>query len=107
MDYLVKHSDDLPYLLFLDLNMPRKNGNECLNAIKSNAKFRSLPVVIYSTSLRDEVADVLFNNGAHYYLHKCNYVELVKSLQKIFNMMSKDKNRPTRDKFILNLQDVN
>lgn len=32
-------------VLFLDLNMPRKNGFECLQEIKSNEKLISLPVI--------------------------------------------------------------
>ena len=41
---------NLPHLLFLDLNMPIKNGIECLVEIKHNPKLRHLPVIIYSTS---------------------------------------------------------
>ena len=55
----------LPDLLFLDLNMPRKTGLECLDEIKRNEKLRSLPVIIYSTSLNKEVVDMLYEKGAH------------------------------------------
>lgn len=40
----------LPDYIFLDLNMPRMNGKECLRELKKNARFRNIPVVIYSTS---------------------------------------------------------
>lgn len=39
----------LPDVIFLDLNMPRKNGYECLTEIKLNAKLATIPVVVYST----------------------------------------------------------
>src|ERR1041384_4215132 len=45
MNYLHEHADRLPDVLFLDLNMPRKNGFECLSEIKHNDKLSSLPVV--------------------------------------------------------------
>ena len=43
-----------PDLLFLDLNMPVIDGNECLLRIRSNKKFDLLPVIIYSTSSQPE-----------------------------------------------------
>ena len=50
MVYLDENSHQLPDVLFLDLNMPRKNGFECLNEIKQNNKLNELLVIIYSTS---------------------------------------------------------
>lgn len=47
MSYLSKNSEQLPDVLFLDLNMPRKNGNECLSEIKLNKKIKQLPVILY------------------------------------------------------------
>lgn len=103
MEYLSKNSEHLPDVLFLDLNMPRINGNECLNKIKSNPKLRHLPVIIYSTSLIDTIADVLYNNGAHYYLRKRDLDELAEILQSIFTLMIENKfARPARKEFILN-----
>lgn len=99
-------AERLPDVLFLDLNMPRKNGLECLSEIKRNPKLKEIPVVIYSTSLLDEVADVLYKNGAHYYLHKCDFDELTKSIQKVFDLLKKNSNQPARDKFILSLLEV-
>lgn len=107
MEYLDEHLEKLPCVLFLDLNMPRKNGNECLLEIKANAKFKDMPVIIYSTSLRDEVADVLYQNGAHYFLQKCDFVDLTKTLQMIFNLLQKNKARPSRSKFVVCFEELN
>jgi CheY-like chemotaxis protein len=49
MDMLASNPDTLPDILFLDLNMPRKTGYECLSEIKLNIKLQRLPVIIYST----------------------------------------------------------
>ncbi len=43
MDFLANKTNELPHVLFLDLNMPRKNGFECLSEIKSNEKLSQLP----------------------------------------------------------------
>ena len=104
MAYLSENSENLPDVLFLDLNMPRKNGNECLVAIKSNKKLKQLPVVIYSTSLQDAAADVLYKNGAHYYLHKCDIAILSKSIHRILTLLLESPKQPSRDKFILCLE---
>ena len=41
---------DLPDLIFLDINMPRMDGIECLGKIKSDDRLKSIPVIIYSTT---------------------------------------------------------
>ena len=103
MNYLSKNSKLLPDVLFLDVNMPRKNGSECLSEIKLNPKLKELPVIIYSTSLRDKIADVFYQNGAHYYLQKCDFPDLVKSIHKSLTLLAENPNRLSRDKFILTL----
>ena len=49
MDYLIKNEDDLPHLIFLDLNMPRKNGLECLTEIRNNPKYKIKPTICEQT----------------------------------------------------------
>ena len=102
LKYLSENSDTLPYILFLDLNMPRKNGSECLADIKQDKKFKQIPVIKYSTSLRDTIADILYQNGAHYYLQRCDYSALVICLKKIFDMLADNPNQPSRADFMLN-----
>ena len=106
MDYLFKNSENLPDVLFLDNNMPRKNGSECLTEIKSNEKLKRIPVILCSTSLGDDFANTLYQNGAHYYLHKCDFSELTQCIEKILNLLAENPNQPTRDKFMLSLQEV-
>lgn len=104
INYLYKNTHQLPDVLFLDLNMPRKNGSECLLEIKMNAALRHLPVIIYSTSLHEAVADELHKNGAHYYMRKASLIELNKGLHHIItSMKGKDFSQPQRDKFVLKL----
>jgi DNA-binding response OmpR family regulator len=59
-----------PDLIFLDLNMPRVNGVQCLREIKSHTALSTIPVVIYSTSKRKEDKDATKNLGAIYFISK-------------------------------------
>ncbi len=103
MIYLKNDSKKLPDVLFLDLNMPRKSGSECLLEIKKDEKLKRLPVIIYSTSLHDDVASTLYKNGAHYYMRKTDLSELKKNLTKVLALLV-DTNyaRPERSEFIIN-----
>jgi len=105
MTYLSKNSQNLPDILFLDLNMPRKNGSECLLEIKHDPKLKDLPVIVYSTSVHEDAADLLYNNGAHYYFRKTDIIEIQKVLHHILTILLENKfSRPAREKFILKLE---
>jgi CheY-like chemotaxis protein len=105
--YLLENSENLPDVLFLDLNMPMKNGSECLLFIKKNEKLKKLPVIIYSTSLHVEIADLLYKNGAHYYIRKTELPDLKKVLSKVLPLiLAKNLNRPSREEFVLSLQEI-
>ena len=70
MKHLTNETSELPDVLFLDLNMPRKNGTECLAEIKQNEKLKNLPVVIFSTSNNEAIMKALFKAGVHIYIRK-------------------------------------
>ena len=70
----------LPDVVFLDLNMPRKNGLECVREIKLNAQLKHVPVVVISTSFDDKVIQELFIIGAHHYIRKPAEFPLLKKV---------------------------
>lgn len=70
MNYLSENSEHLPLVLFLDINMPRKNGLECLSEIRQNDKLKDLPVAMFSTSNSWDTINMLFRSGAHVFIHK-------------------------------------
>jgi CheY-like chemotaxis protein len=80
MQFLYTTKDKLPDVLFLDLNMPRKNGFDCLTEIKSAEKLKSLSVVIFSTSCEPEIVSLLFKTGAQHYIRKPNTYKQLKIL---------------------------
>src|SRR5580704_8393518 len=49
-----------PYVIFLDINMPRKDGFESLKEIRGTEKMRGIPVVILSTSNSQNIIDTAF-----------------------------------------------
>lgn len=57
-------------VIFLDINMPRKTGLECLSEIKRNPTLKDIPVVMFSTSNSWDTINMLFNSGSHVYIHK-------------------------------------
>lgn len=78
MDYLQSATAPLPDALFLDLNMPKKSGCECLSEIQSIPHFQSLPIIIFSTSFDPQVITALYDCGANYYIRKPGDFEALK-----------------------------
>ena len=77
---------DLPDIIFLDLNMPRINGKQCLVEIKKTEKLNTVPVVIYSTSSIQHDIDETRELGAVYFLTKpASFGELCKELSSIIS----------------------
>ncbi len=77
LDYLFargKHADrdptSLPSLLLLDLNLPKLDGREVLQAIRSNEATRTLPVVVLTTSTEPFDVDATYALGVNSYIRK-------------------------------------
>lgn len=60
----------MPALILLDINMPKKNGFEVLKEMKADPQLRSLPVVMLTTSDREEDIVRSYANGACSYVRK-------------------------------------
>lgn len=72
LDYLRKQEDLAlrPSLIFLDLNMPGKDGRQTLQEIKSDPKLRDIPVIIMTSSELEEDVDRSYASGVNAYLKK-------------------------------------
>ncbi len=80
MHYLEQAENELPDLLFLDLNMPKKSGISCLQDIKANSRLKDLVIAIYSTSSSEEDVEHTFVLGANIYIKKPNDFEKLKKV---------------------------
>jgi CheY-like chemotaxis protein len=90
-------------IIFLDINLPKLNGRECLKAIKANTKSQHIPVIICSGSLSDSDIDDVYKNGAHYYVVKPHaLINFVASLKIIFEVNWKASHPvPIKDNFLI------
>ncbi len=80
MQWLQLDQKRLPQLLFLDLNMPIKNGLECLKEIRSDEKFKNISIAIYSTSSNKTDVEETFHHGANIYITKPSDFNLLKQV---------------------------
>jgi CheY-like chemotaxis protein len=102
LDLLDKN--DIPDLLFLDLNMPVISGRECVKKIREKIKDK-LSIVIYSTSKYQPDVDGTHRDGANLYVIKPNSFEgLMQTLKGVFAIDWKQKfHLPSREKFLFRL----
>lgn len=83
-EYLSGHP--LPGLILLDLNMPRKDGREALQEIKSHPDLRRIPVVVLTTSKADEDVLRTYDLGANSFISKpVTFEKLVEVMTAVTN----------------------
>ncbi len=107
MDIIKRDEALVPYIIFLDLNMPRKNGLECLVEIKLNPHLKAITIVILSTSFEQAVVNQLYDHGAHYFIRKpVEFSQFKKIIKQTFGKLLSANNhlQPLRENFVLTLQ---
>ena len=109
MKLLTNEAIELPDVLFLDLNMPRKNGFECLCEIRENEKLKNISVVIFSTSYpQDKSYELgtisnLFKLDARVYILKPgDFAQLKQTIQHALTMAAEEISSNNQLKYILN-----
>ena len=105
MEYLTNPKTILPNILFLDLNMPRKNGFECLLEIRADKKFDDIAIAIYSTSSSEDDIENTFVHGANIYIKKpSDFNTLKKVLSEVVTLnWQYHTSRLNKDNFLLRL----
>jgi CheY-like chemotaxis protein len=84
-------SDDkyVPDYIFLDVNMPKMNGIDCLRELKQIKRLEHTKIFIYSTTSDHKVVDDSKQLGADDFIVKpSSTVELKEKLYRIFNIVS-------------------
>jgi CheY-like chemotaxis protein len=75
-----------PHMIFLDINMPRKTGIECLREIRSNKNYSKIPVIMFTTSSSARDIEDTFNCGANLFIRKAySFKEGMKTLKTVFD----------------------
>lgn len=71
-------SEHRPDVIFLDINMPKMGGWECLKKLKDSAEYSDIPVIMYSTSSIKKDIDTAYSLGASMFITKPeDFTELV------------------------------
>src|SRR5688572_18550029 len=75
------NATELPHYIFLDLNMPRMDGFQCLVELKKHTRFAQIPVIIYTTSRQQEEEKEAFRLGASAFFQKpSSFVDICRGL---------------------------
>lgn len=69
LEYLL-NCEDLPGLIFLDINMPKMNGIEFLDVLRKNEEWSLIPVIVLTTSKDQQDKLVTFRQGISSYMIK-------------------------------------
>ncbi len=86
LQYLNLPDVEMPNILFLDINMPVKDGFESLNEIRNKIGLTDLCIIIYSTSTSSFDVQMAKKMGANGFLQKpASYAKLKAAIQKIFD----------------------
>jgi two-component system response regulator len=62
--------NNYPKLILLDLNMPKKDGREVLKEMKGNPEFKSIPVIVFTTTKNENEIRRCYELGANTYIIK-------------------------------------
>lgn len=81
-----------PHLIFLDLNMPRVDGAQCLRELKKDSELRDIPVIVYTASRFEEDEEQMKKLGASHFIKKpSSFQELCKIISNVLEDMIKLK----------------
>jgi response regulator RpfG family c-di-GMP phosphodiesterase len=87
MKFLERKKDPLsPDIIFLDINMPKKDGLTCLLEMRSKPRFQKIPIIMFTTSLRPVDVQQSYIKGANLFIKKpSGFNELVTTMRKLFS----------------------
>ena len=91
-----------PHVIFLDLNMPFKNGFQCLHEIRNTPKLQDIPVVIFSTTASDDAVNKTYEQGANHYISKPRSFDLlIKAIETVLKLEMWQAPQSPKEKYIL------
>ncbi len=83
---MVLNAEEMPDIIFLDINLPKKNGFEVLETLKSHPKSQCIPIIMLTTSTARRDIEKAYRLHANSYLSKANSVdELIDKFNRFKN----------------------
>ena len=103
MDNLHDPAEPNPDLIVLDMNMPLKDGKECLKEIKADPELCNIPTVMFTTSNNEHDINETYEAGANLFVQKPTiFSKMVSIIKKILTLDWKDFfPRPLRERFFV------
>ena len=102
IDFLEKKGkykkEETPDLILLDINLPKKNGHEVLEYIKTSENLKQIPVIMLTTSSSDKDVLLSYKNHANCFITKPldvnNFLTIVSSIESFWiNIVKLPKNK--------------
>lgn len=91
-----------PDLLFLDLDMPYKNGLECLIEMKNEPELEKIPVIVFSSTTKPSNIQTAYEMGAHlFFIKPPVYTDYLSSIKAIFKLNWNDPDS-VREQYCVN-----
>ena len=102
MQNLSKNNRPLPDIIFLDVNMPIKNGIECLKEIRRDERLKHLPVIIFSTSTQQWAVDRTYELRANLFIKKPDTFQKLKDIiQRILSTDWRSFSQVAKEDFLV------
>lgn len=98
----------IPNLIVLDINMPCMDGLDCLEELRRSKRLDHVPIIMYSTGIREEHIDRSYALGASRYIKKPTYVSsITQQMSTLVSLNMADlRSQPPRDKFFIGLNET-
>ncbi|OQP57412.1 response regulator [Niastella populi] len=90
LNQLERERKPFPSLIMIDMNMPKMNGRETLQHIRSNRKWRDIPVAIFTTSANNDDIEFCRHFGSACITKPMSYADYSATLQRLFNHIPGD-----------------
>ncbi|OQP67645.1 response regulator [Niastella populi] len=102
LQILANNSNEVPEVIFLDMNMPLRDGMECLKEIRKTPHLKNVPVIMISTSSHSQTVEEAFNEGANLFIRKPDSFKKFRSiLNYIFTMEVEGLMEDQKERFLI------
>ncbi|MDR3681118.1 MAG: response regulator [Flavipsychrobacter sp.] len=96
--------EKVPYILFMDIDMPCKDGVSCIAEIRKDRAYDNLPIIMYTAHMYNKLVEECYRNGANLYVTKAyTFSSLTEKLKKVFAIDWADyMHYPPQSQFVVN-----